>query len=621
MAGVNESFVGSTGLNIPKEGSKKEQALTNALNTIGENQKELKEVLKDFPSEKEIKQGIEEFGDNYIKLYATSLMKIQQASGEIEKKQLELQKKLGMNLDFNSKEQLKYFSKNYTTFSSILTLEQKKAVEDFKISQDQLEATKKIRDLQMQQNHPRLYKMKKTLLNTYHKYLADGKWFKNLGMFAKNFGQKTTHWFFQLLKLLLLMSIFDPNGTFFNSILDFLIKIVVWVIDAIAKNAPKIIKTMIFLITKVIPEALKKIINALFDAFSTMFKSWADEVREKSPFLAKILDFFSEAFGKGGFLREFFLKLADLFPYIVAFMGAIAIITKLWPIISAIGTVFATLGAAASLVVIGIIAFIAIIYKFRKEIAWFFKSIGTAISNFFSYIGKMWSDVWDTLKDIASSFWEWLKKIPKRIGKFFIDFFKSVGNVLQRVGSTILDIFLWPFKKINEFFEGIKKKGLKGIAFDIWEAIKEAFSNLWGWLKDNVLTPIADFFEEKIWGSGASELKTISKRSGEIGEKLLKSNLSKKYKSTSGAERMETFYKILQSDVDLEKAKKEYGEKLSAKEIESILNLREKYEAKAKKEGTNVSDYLLRKASKEEFVQAIKFIETDPSLSKEKMVR
>jgi len=279
------------------------------------------------------------------------------------------------------------------------------------------------------------------------------------------------NWFTTLLKLLLFMSIFDPKGKFLSSILGFLVKMVLQVIDLLLEYLPMIIENLIGLVTTVLPRVLNEIIDTVFSWISAKFQKLADNAN--NPALKWLFQQLADGFGKDGVLTEFFKFLAKyIFPLVIGvglvlptlltifgvigsiISGAIAVFSFIGTVIGGIMTVVTFIGAIPLLIIAAVIAIGVIIYKYRKEIKDFFVK------------------AWSTVKSLAVSAWKSIK-----------NFFSSIPGKLKEFGKMILDSITAPFKKIfsilSPIFETVAKvfRPVGKVLKSIWDLIQNYIVN------------------------------------------------------------------------------------------------------------------------------------------------
>lgn len=389
------------------------------------------------------------------------------------------------------------------------------------------EQEKAIANLQMKYNTPLIYKMRQKMTKTYDKYLANGQWFKESMKMFKSMGQKAGNWLMDILKIIFLLAIFDPKGKFLNSIVDFILKMVIWFVDILIKFLPKIIKIMIFLITDVIPKVLKKIVNVISDYIYKVMGEWTDSLPEGP--MKNIMNWIREGFGEKGIIREFFSTLAGWFPQFLILLAGLKAMSIIMPILNAaytagkliVGAYTAIMeginlvmmvseatgmGFAASLwalvapmiaaalpiilVVAAIVALIAIfylLYKHWDKVKEFFSWLGEKIS-----VGVKW--LWDKIKIGAELFYKF--NLPLRIFvagiKGLINMFKSFKKI--GIGAT--------FKAMGE---GVKNlaKGAKDFMSskisEVWTGIKNLVKSAWEGAK-NVGNTVINFGKD-LWDS------------------------------------------------------------------------------------------------------------------------
>lgn len=387
----------------------------------------------------------------------------------------------------------------------------------------------------------RFTKMKEKLSIAYDKWIVKGKFFKKALGSLRSIASRGGFWFFRLLKLLFLLAIFDPKGKFLSSILRFLTKILVWVIRIIAKNLPTLIMTMVKLVTEIIPALLKEVINAVFQALSDMFINWAKRIEKESPFLAKVLRFIGELFGKDGLLRKFFVAIAGAFPIIFAIMGVIAIGAKLlgpimllakvlkFLIFKAIIPFFGALKALALFllanpivaVIAGIIiAFIAILKWGDKIQKWIDDTFGkdSIFSTVFRFIHSVVKTVWKFIKSVFGAFITFFKDI-KRVG---------LGKALLNLGKNLLKAIWGLVKGLAKALWGL----VKGIGKAIWGGIKSLGKSIAGWAKGKWAEAkrnwaIAKAKAKELARKGAAKVSSFLEKNFGISKKTQKRILAK----------------------------------------------------------------------------------------------
>jgi hypothetical protein len=341
---------------------------------------------------------------------------------------------------------------------------------------------------------PAIKTMQNKLLKTYFKVFVSGQLFKKIGIFLRDLWKKVstagTNLFFKILKFLLIMSIIDPNGTLFKSLLNIAINLLTWLLQMIAEWLPTLVTRMINLVTNVIPKILKEVMPKLLNAFSQMFFTLAKNFRKTNPALADLFETLGNLL-KSPILLKALNDLINLFPVFVAILGVIAAITKLmpiikflWPILTKLfGFLTGTVGSALALVVGYLIA----VWVFAEDIVKFMEG---AASAFVGWVKKHWKIILGALAillvpvtaivSILVFAYGWIvaltyglaklfsfikkhgfTKAMKKIGKYIWDWVVNMG---KRIGSFF--IWLWgtiisPFKAIFDFGKGVFSKGKK----------------------------------------------------------------------------------------------------------------------------------------------------------------
>ena len=304
----------------------------------------------------------------------------------------------------------------------LLKIEQKYAE-----SQEQLEKLLSNPDSRLSPIEKQLLKLQLKVAKVYDKWLVKFPFFKRLTDGIKGIAKGITNmvknnWFTMLMGLLMLV-MFDPEGKFLLSILDFIINMALMlidviiqyipkIIDVIIKLIPKLIKVAIYIITDVLPNVLRKIVGALFPAVGKMFTKWSISLKKDYPIISWIFSKLGTAFSKNGVFYKFAMWIIKIFQ----------ILGK-----SGIGSAFKAVGAG-----IASIASSAKDWLANTSVG---KAVGGAVSTVKEYGGK----AIDWVMQKLSSFATWLGK--------FLDVLKDIGQWFSIISSDPINFFLGRLNK------------------------------------------------------------------------------------------------------------------------------------------------------------------------------
>jgi len=260
---------------------------------------------------------------------------------------------------------------------------------------------------------------------------------------------------------------------------------------------PKLIKTVIYLVTDVIPPLLKTLISKLFPAIGGMFFKFAKELKDSNPMLAKLLVHIGLAFGEDGMLTKFFKQLASYFPILLTgfvALGAMAKIAGPLMKIASVGKTVLSIGwGLVNFLTGGLLKSFAI----KKALAikeWAFEK-GLLMAKWtFKKVGLLAS--WLFEKGILITKWAFEK--AGAILNFAIQM--ALNPVFLIIAGIMLAVTLiWVFRKqIVDFFVSIGKK-LVDFGLMIWNFIKTPYIWLFGLLKKGwnaIKKPLSDLGEK-----------------------------------------------------------------------------------------------------------------------------
>jgi hypothetical protein len=331
----------------------------------------------------------------------------------------------------------------------------------------------------------RYLKLKNKATLYIHKQLVKKKWLQKVGKNLLTLVKSAGSTIFSLLKGLFMLAIFDPKGKFLSSIIGFITNMVIMFVNILAKHIPRIVRSMIFIITKVLPPALQKAIVAIFEAIGGMLQAWAIELKKNSPFFGWVIEQFAKLFGPDGILTTFFKGLAGLLPIFIAIGLAVKAIIFLMPVFAVIKSAVlgfvAVMGtAAAPFIALGVavVGAIALIYIFRKEIMSFFVDVGTWIGEAFSSVKNWVSKAFNWINDIFSTVWAWAKGINlgavfKIVWKEFKKFGKYIWKQIKKAGNYLLSKIKNVINSITSLFSSVF-----GPVFDVFKEMGMFFSEL-----------------------------------------------------------------------------------------------------------------------------------------------
>lgn len=363
----------------------------------------------------------------------------------------------------------------------------------------------------------RVAKLKEKFVAHYQKFVVQGKLFQTV---KKSFGKliaASGSGFMKILKFLLIGAVFPG---LLDTLINIFLNIALMLINVLARHAPRIIMTMIRILTDVLPKAFVKIIGAIFPALSNMFDQFAKKALESgNGVIATIFGGLRDFFANKNVI-SFFQSLGKLIPYIIAFMAA----SKIYMLLMMVNPVM--------LAVIGLTAAFIAFYKWGDKIlVWMddlpkyleerFGVIGVVLGSLFSSTmglirpiiqliqdlknaegfgdiflaiqGFMWDmmiglakfaltipkllfdlitspTIWEpigqsidkTLNALWFKFIIWLSGISNSIIQEVVKLGIKLGNVVNTFFSFLVFPFKWLGKKIVEGFNWIGEEVMKG---------------------------------------------------------------------------------------------------------------------------------------------------------------
>lgn len=338
---------------------------------------------------------------------------------------------------------------------------------------------------------------------------------------AKTIGQIAQrvygNWFTKLLYMLLFLSVFDPKGKFLKSILGFITKMALQLLEVILEKLPAVIKAFIHIITEVLPDAFRKVVDMVFDFAHKRLVKLIEEI--ESPFLKWLVTQLSDLFSPSGTFATF---LKDSAGILIPLFILVGLLVKAAPFLAMIGKVFLVIFTALKFVLMKVIvpvimsiigffglipvlvavAFMAVgflIYKYWEEIKSFFISVAdNVIGVVMGIINYIWNAIKSVGKWISSGFTMFvdiIKNIPEYLGDAWdaiLNWVISLGRVLldfiRRMLSTIfapirsaMNIIRPIINTMKEVFEPLKP---------VLQAISRVLSVIWNLIKNTILKAI-----------------------------------------------------------------------------------------------------------------------------------
>jgi hypothetical protein len=303
---------------------------------------------------------------------------------------------------------------------------------------------------------------------------------KSLKSIATNTMGLAGNWILDILKFLLIMTIIDPKGKLLESLLNMFAGIFIWLVEAIAKMIPTLVKLFITIVTKILPKVFVKIVSAVFQALKGMFQQLAKQF----PALAPLFKFMSSAFAKGSPLHTFFTEiLPKAIPILVTAFVVMGIASKLAPAFAILLKVFSAFGTVLKFVIGGMWKLVFMLFP-KAGMALMGMSIAIKgwLVGMMAMLGPVLLVVLaiGALVAIFIVIWKYSKKITdffEGAFKKFTKWFKK-ASVPMKILAVLLIIILSPLLIIAGIVYGIakfanlvKKVGWKGI----WKLIKDGF--------------------------------------------------------------------------------------------------------------------------------------------------
>ena len=282
---------------------------------------------------------------------------------------------------------------------------------------------------------PKQEAIKKKLNKYYQKWFLQNDFLKKIGGFFKKLIDRAGGWLIDLLRMLFFLAIFDPEGKFLTSIMNFLIGILETVLRTIINWLPVIAKRMWRLFWDV-----------LVPGFGRLGKMIGDTL-----------------FGTDSAMSGLFEDIGKLIPKLVVFGGGISFLK---PIIKALaGLVSFIIANPIAAAIIAVIVAIALIFIYSDQIAEFFEvtipkwfnSLGNTMKSVVAFIIIITSPLWGLFYGLAKLF-QSFKKIGvaatfQLIGDAIYNFFADIGNGISNWVGEVVDQFLDHLFGIGNLFK------------------------------------------------------------------------------------------------------------------------------------------------------------------------
>ena len=240
-----------------------------------------------------------------------------------------------------------------------------------------------------------------------------------------------------------------------------------------------------------------------------------------------VFDVFGAWFTK---LAPIISKIGSIF---LKFGGTIVsfVTTTLWPALQTVGTaiaggvsaIAAALGlpvAAVVAIIAAIVALVAVIVIFRDEIANFFVTLwdsivnspfGQTVAQIFSSVVKVVVAFVKSAVTVVVSFFKMIWTIIQGIAKVVAGVFNVVVAIVRNAIKIVVSIFRLLYEAVRVIVLAVALV-FKTIFDFVYQNIIKPFvdlvSTLFNWVKDNVFTPVAEFFKS-VWESAVAFVTPI----------------------------------------------------------------------------------------------------------------
>jgi len=345
------------------------------------------------------------------------------------------------------------------------------------------------------------YKKKQKLVLAYEKYIIKGKFFKKVISGFKILAKASTGWIIKLLGFLMLLSVFDKNGSFITSIIGMLSGFIVKAIVIIARMLPNIIRTMMSLVP-VIADALFRAASGIREALVNMFRTFGEELPEGS-LLQVIMEFGLWILESEGPITKVFKFFKDHALILMKVLVGFLIFSKIAAVLLPVINLLKMLGPALSLlgkglfflsrflfmnpmvaIILGIVVALGILWLWRDKIALFFEGI-------FDWFNKLGTTAKTVITILAVAFAIFFPIIALVIAAIYgivkvFQFFSKHGfsKGMEIIWTAISDFFVGIWKSISGFF-GSMTDGISNFAISIsnffggiWKSVSGFFGSM-----------------------------------------------------------------------------------------------------------------------------------------------
>ena len=306
-------------------------------------------------------------------------------------------------------------------------------------------------------NQPWYVKMVHKSTKYWDKYVVKNKFFQRTLDLLKQGLAGAGNFLMDMLKGLLFLSIFDPNGKLMASIIDIITKGVIFLIDILAKLAPRIIDALLV--------AVPRIAQALWESFWKISQSIGNAI---STIMSGVFQKLQDKFGEGPFFSMMF-KLAGILkdPAIAKSLGAIVlgvgILSKLGllaPLLSGLGKALTflapflgtALSAIGTFITSSLIPFLTLMGMAIAPLLPILLPIIAAITALVA-IFIYAEEIVTFFESMFAKFWEWFDKQATWLKVI-------IGVVMAPIGLLIASIYglakAFAFFKKEGFINGLK---------------------------------------------------------------------------------------------------------------------------------------------------------------------
>lgn len=429
------------------------------------------------------------------------------------------------------------------------------------------------------------YKMNKT------------KYFTKIGDIWKRIANN--NFLMNLLKAIFFLALFDPKGKFLTSILNFVLNMARRFLTVLAERLPSIIRTMWDLLTNVIPDLLRKLVNGVIPAIGGALK--AIGANFKGTFFGDVLNWIGGLFGKDGILLKGLNFLIDNMLIILGILAGIKATVMLIAFYKKMVLYWGKLKKAfQASFIIAQKAWMLMKLVFLKAQLLAQKIFMVITSPMFLTALIIIGVIIGVIKLI-----KWIRKNWKRISQFFTDLWEGVKNVFRRIGGFFNDYLIAPIKKAFNWV-------VDNAVMPVVNWISNLGSSIWQGIR-SVINSVIKFFRDiwnrvKFWESDSNQTEKIYKQSREdltkfiVAESQDSKVIQDFIKDKSNKERNEIMRMMV--DLSLQDTRKRVEEAVKQKQGESA----EDYETRLQRAFESEADKIIYKNSqdREEYFKRVK---------------